>query len=54
MDPIKVANIMDWPIPTKVKEVQLFLGFYNFYHRFIRDYLKIARLSEVCTIILSI
>ena len=44
MDPIKVAGVMDWPMPTKVKEVQSFLGFCNFYHRFIKDYLKIEKL----------
>ena len=44
MDPIKVAGIMDWPTPTKVKEVQSFLGFCNFYCRFIKDYSKIAKL----------
>ena len=43
MDPIKVAGIMDWLSPTKVKEVQSFLGFCNFYCRFIKDYLKIAK-----------
>ena len=35
---------MDWPTPIKVKEVQLFLGVCNFYCRFIKDYLKIAKL----------
>ena len=43
IDPIKVASIMDWPTPIKVKEVQSFLGFCNFYCRFIKDYLKIAK-----------
>ena len=35
MAPKKVAGILDWPIPIKVKQVQAFLGFINFYWRFI-------------------
>ena len=35
MDPSKVQTIQDWPEPRKVKS---FLGFTNFYHRFISDY----------------
>ena len=31
MDPVKVARIADWPIPSTVKDVQSFLGFTNFY-----------------------
>ena len=31
MDPIKLAGIRDWPIPSTVKQVQSFLGFGNFY-----------------------
>jgi hypothetical protein len=31
MDPVKVARVMDWPTPTKKKEVQSFLGFMNFH-----------------------
>ena len=38
MDPAKVAAIMDWPIPKTVKEVQSFLGFSNFYRKFILHY----------------
>ena len=44
IDPIKVASIADWPTSTNVKEVQLFLGFYNFYCRFIQNYSKMAKL----------
>ena len=35
MDPIKVQGIRDWPTPTTVKEVQAFLGFTNYYQRFV-------------------
>ena len=38
MDPIKVAGVTEWPIPTNKKEVQLFLGFTNFYRRFIEGF----------------
>ena len=31
MDPVKVAGVTEWPIPTNKKEVQSFLGFTNFY-----------------------
>src|SRR5258706_7705912 len=38
MDPTKVSTIQDWPKPQKVRDVQAFLGFANFYQRFIHDY----------------
>lgn len=38
MDPIKVAGAADWLDPTNKKEVQSFLGFTNFYCRFIQDF----------------
>ena len=34
----KVKVIQDWPEPQKVKDIQLFLGFANFYHWFIHNY----------------
>jgi hypothetical protein len=42
VDPEKVEVIRNWKHPTTVKGVQSFLGFCNFYRRFIRDYGKIA------------
>ena len=42
MDPVKVQGVTNWPAPTKVKEVQSFLGFINFYRCFIRDFLEKA------------
>ena len=44
MDPTKLSRIAEWPTPTKVKDVQSFLGFTNYYRRFIGDYSNIARL----------
>ena len=35
MDPAKVAGVAEWPVPSNKKEVQSFLGFTNFYRRFI-------------------
>ena len=42
MDPVKVKGVMDWPVPKKVKEVQFFLSFINFYWHFIRGFSHIA------------
>ncbi|KAG5347401.1 hypothetical protein C0989_011986, partial [Termitomyces sp. Mn162] len=38
MDPIQVAGVAEWPEPRNKKEVQAFLGFVNFYWRFIQDF----------------
>ena len=40
MDDGKVQTIKEWQAPTKVKELQRFLGFANFYRRFIDNYSK--------------
>ena len=42
MDPVKVDVIKQWDTLTCVKEVCAFIGFCNFYCRFIRDFSKIA------------
>ena len=36
----KIRTILDWPKPQKVKDIQSFLGFANFYQRFIHNYLE--------------
>ena len=42
MDSAKVQVILDWPMPRKVKDVQSFLGFANFYRRFIYNYAELV------------
>ena len=42
MDPSKVTAVSEWPQPTSRKHLQQFLGFANFYRRFIRDYSRVA------------
>ncbi|QRV72087.1 Retrotransposable element Tf2 protein [Ceratobasidium sp. AG-Ba] len=43
MEEEKIKAIMEWGAPRKIKEVQAFLGFVNFYRRFIAEFSKIAR-----------
>ncbi len=43
MDPKKIECILNWKTPTNLKEVQGFVGFANFYRRFIHEFSKIVR-----------
>ncbi len=43
MDPNKVKAIKEWPAPTSKRELQQFLGFVNFYRRFVKGFAKIAK-----------
>ena len=38
VDPDKVKTLQEWEQPCMIRGVQSFLGFCNFYRRFIRDY----------------
>ena len=41
-DPMKIRAVTDWPVLESRKHLQRFLGFPNFYRRFIRDYSWVA------------
>ncbi|CAI7914655.1 unnamed protein product, partial [Closterium sp. NIES-53] len=41
-DPKKITAVQDWIAPTSVKELQSFLGFANYYRRFVQGYASIA------------
>src|ERR1700730_402043 len=38
MDPSKIQTILGWPAPLRIRDLQSFLGFANFYRRFIDNY----------------
>ncbi|CAI7919746.1 unnamed protein product [Closterium sp. NIES-54] len=42
VDPKKIEAVRTWKTPENVKELQQFLGFANYYNRFVPQYAKIA------------
>src|SRR5205823_6123888 len=42
MDPSRVSTIQEWPAPRSIRDIQVFLGFANFYRRFIEGYSRIT------------
>ncbi|KAJ1570944.1 hypothetical protein NDA11_005894 [Ustilago hordei] len=43
MDPEKVRTVKEWPMPESIHDIQRFLGFANFYRRFIAHFARIAK-----------
>jgi len=43
METNKVKAVKEWKTPTKIKEVESFLEFTNFYRRFIKNFSHMAR-----------
>ena len=42
MDPKKVQTVLDWKTPGSVRDLQCFLGFANFYRKFIKSYSQVV------------
>ena len=42
MDPDHIAAIVEWPAPKNVHHIQVFLGFANFYRRFIDGFSRVV------------
>ena len=49
MDPEKVDCLVNQEAPINIKDVQAFLGFSNFYRRFIKGFSRIVRLLVALT-----
>ena len=42
MDPVKVAGVREWLIPTNLKGVRSFLRFCNYYRAFVQDFSELT------------
>lgn len=42
IDPERVKTIQKWPMPATVRDVRVFIGFMNYYRRFIANFSKLA------------
>ena len=43
MEKEKVQEVVEWPVPKSMKDVQKFLELANYYRRFVKNFAKIAR-----------
>jgi len=42
IDPERVKTIQDWPVPATVRDIRVFVGFMNYYRRFIAGFSRIV------------
>ena len=42
MDPSKVKDVVEWPVPQKLRDVRAFLGLCSYYRRFVKDFSTVA------------
>ena len=42
VDSDKVSSVADWAAPGDIKRVQQFIGFVNYYNRFMRGFARVA------------
>ena len=49
MEEEKVKAIINWPVSKLVKKIQKFLRLASYYRRFVKDFVKIARLLHELT-----
>ncbi|WVZ58484.1 hypothetical protein U9M48_008756 [Paspalum notatum var. saurae] len=49
IDPSKVSAVVEWEIPSNVKEVRSFLGMAGYYRRFVKDFSIIAKPLSMLT-----
>jgi len=43
MEQEKIKAVKEWKVPMKIKDVESFLGFVNFYRRFIQNFSHTAK-----------
>ena len=43
MEEENIKEVLDWPTPKYIKDIQKFLGLANYYHQFIKNFVSIAK-----------
>jgi len=49
MEKEKIDGVLSWPEPKNVKDVRKVLGLVNYYRRFIKDFVRVARPMNILT-----